>query len=61
MAALSGGVSVAHSLHLCLSDRLLIITGWRVNIVQAMRTILTHIKEVSFGVLWVSLMRSKTS
>lgn len=26
-------------------ERLLIITGWRVNIVQAMRTILTHIKE----------------
>ena len=51
MEAQSGGVSVAHSLHLCLSDRLLIITGWRVNIVQAMRTILTHIKEVSFGVL----------
>lgn len=48
------GVFVAHPLHLCLFNRLLIITGWRVNIVQAMRTILTHIKEVS-------LMRNNTS
>lgn len=35
------------------SARLLIITGWRVNIVQAMKTILTHIKEVSVSALGV--------